>query len=95
MKSFLPFKLECSGNLQLILDALMDAHKAQTNGTAVDLYKNLARGGGWSKDLLRMKKKQRRVSHSQGKHFEISPADFLSDVDCAKRRKLLEMQGKK
>ena len=43
--------------------------------------------------------KHRRISHAgcaqgrkeeggKGNHFEIPPADFLSDVDCAKKRRL-------
>ena len=36
MKALLSFRLECSGNLQLNFDAVMDAPKVQTNGSAVD-----------------------------------------------------------
>ena len=94
MKALLSFLLECSGKLQLNFDAVMDAPKVQTNGSAVDWYKKLKSGGKVSEqkikdeallffqvsaeeslkdkkvfkirleDLLKVKKKHRRISHA-------------------------------
>ena len=124
--SLLSFRFECSGNLQLNFDAVMDTPKVQTNGSAVDWYKKLKSGGKVSEtkikdeallffqvspeerlkdkkvfkfrleNLLKIKKSTEeflmqdvlKEKGGKGNHFEIPPADFLSDIDYAKKRRL-------
>ena len=47
------FRLECSGNLQLNFDAVMEAPKVQTNGSAVEWYKKLKSRGKVSKSKIK------------------------------------------
>ena len=53
MKALLSSRLECFGNLQLNFDAVMDAPKVQTNGSAVDWYKKLKSVGKVSKSKIK------------------------------------------
>ena len=122
----LSFWFECSGNVQLNFDAVMDTPKVQTNGSAVYWYNKLKSGGKVSEtkikdeallffkvspeerlkdkkvfkihleNLLKIKKSTEELlmqdvlkeKGGKGNHFEIPPADFLSDIDCAKKRRL-------
>ena len=70
MKALLSFRLECSGNLQLNFDAVMDAPKVQTNGSAVDWYKKLKSGG---------KVSESKIKDAALLFFQVSPEERLKD----------------
>ena len=76
MKALLSFRLECSGNLQLNFDAVMDAPKVQTNGSAVDWYKKLS-GGKVSK---------LKIKDEALLFFQVSPEERLKDKKVFKIR---------
>ena len=70
MKALLSFRLECSGNLQLNFDAVMDTPKVQTNGSAVDWYKKLKSGG---------KVSESNIKDEALLFFQVSPEERLKD----------------
>ena len=75
--SLLSFRFECSGNLQLNFDAVMDTPKVQTNGSAVDWYKKLKSGGKVSETKI----KDEALLFSQ-----VSPEEHLKDKKVFKIR---------
>ena len=77
MKALLSFRLECSGNLQLNFDAVMDAPKVQTNGSAVDWYKKLKSGG---------KVSESKIKDEALLFFQVSPEERLKDKKVFKIR---------
>ena len=62
--------MECSGKLQLNFDAVMDAPKVQTNGSAVDWYKKLKSGGKMSES---------KIKDEAFLFFHVSPEERLKD----------------
>ena len=77
MKALLSFWLECSGNLQLNFDTVMDAPKVQTNGSAVDWYKKLKSGG---------KVSEQKIKDEALLFFQVSPEERLKDKKVLKIR---------
>ena len=71
------FLLECSGKLQLNFDAVMDAPKVQTNGSAVDWYKKLKSGG---------KVSESKIKDEALVFFKVSPEERSKDNKAFKIR---------
>ena len=70
MKALLSLRLECSGNLQLNYEAVMDAPKVQTNGSAVDWFKKLKSEG---------KVSESKIKDEAFLFFQVSPEERLKD----------------